>query len=182
MDENWMEIESFRGYSISDWGRVRNDVTGRNLVACINQQGIAYVGLRRGQTQFNRSIAPLVAEAFLPPSPFPSFDTPINLDGDRTNNHISNLMWRPRWFAMKYHHQFSRYREVKPTPVKDMSSGEEFNDIWEVVVKYGLLFMDIYYMVSNIHWLHSSEVAWPTGQQFRLLNKTHIIPHAKRSI
>ena len=66
---------------------------------------MVFVGLFRDQEQYKRSVALLVAKAFLKqPSEF--FDTPINLNGDRLDNQVINLMWRPRWFAIKYNRQF----------------------------------------------------------------------------
>ncbi len=101
MTEIWRPIEAFPGYSVSDHGRIRADKSGRILQLNLNQYGLVQVGLMREGVQYHRSVPLLVARAFLEP-PFEPFDTPINLDGDRHNNHVDNLVWRPRWFAIRY--------------------------------------------------------------------------------
>lgn len=165
--EAWREIPEFPGYSVSDEGRVRNDQTGRILVLQINQTGVPNVGLvkRTDGIQSKRSVALLVASAFLEPHPHAQFDTPINLDGNRTNNHVSNLQWRPRWFAARYFDQFRNHNDRWhwPTPIEDEKTGERFEDSWAIVIKYGLLEQDIYLAMLNRTYV------WPTYQTFRAL-------------
>lgn len=164
----WNTIEEFPGYSISDSGHVRNDETGRNMSVLINQHGVANVGLTKRQVQYKRSIALLVAQAFLPPHPLESFDTPINLDGDRRNNDVHNLMWRPRWFAIRYHNQFDM-----PTgcsilrPIEDRNSGEIFETSWHAATSWGLLDREIYVAILN------NTYVWPTYQHFRIRADTN---------
>ena len=66
---------------------------------------------------------------FWSPKPFyremGPFDTPINLDGDRHNNRVENLTWRPRWFAIKYNQQFRHpYENPIPARIMDLKTGE----------------------------------------------------------
>src|SRR3954470_21438611 len=105
MIEQWHEIEDFFGYSVSDHGRIRTDKFGRLLALSQTQWGLVQVGLMRDGVQCHRSVPLLVAKTFLP-YVGGAFDTPINLDGNRWNNHVENLAWRPRWFAVKYNRQF----------------------------------------------------------------------------
>lgn len=133
-------------------------------MAClVNQHGVANVGLTRGKIQYKRAIAPLVAEAFLPKPNSENFDTPIHLDGDKTNNHIDNLELRPRWFAVKYYRQFREPRRGVETPVAEVSTGEVFQDSWAAAVKYGLLDREI--LISIL----SRTYVWPTFQIFKIL-------------
>jgi hypothetical protein len=104
--EDWRDIRFFPGYSVSTIGRVRNDDTGRMMTLMVNQSGVVNVGLTRSREQHRRAVALLVADAFIPRPIREAFDTPINLNGDRMNNTIDNLVWRPRWFAIKYIQQF----------------------------------------------------------------------------
>ena len=101
MAERWTPIEHFLDYEVSDQGRIRSRLTDRILSLNPNQFGVIQVGMMRDSEQRHRSVPLLVAKAFLP-EPGGAFDTPINLDGDRTNNAVENLLWRPRWFAIKY--------------------------------------------------------------------------------
>lgn len=161
----WVEIEEFPGYSVSDEGQVANDHTGTVLSISTNQQGIPYVGLVSSEdgVQYKRSVALLVANGFLPPPVPPHFDTPINLDGNRLNNCVWNLMWRPRWFAIKYHKQFHNSERGFIVPIEDVQTGERFKTSWQAAVKYGLLDKEIKIATINHTYV------FPTGQRFRTL-------------
>lgn len=166
--EDWREIPSFPGYSVSDMGRIRNDETDRILTLTRNQQGIVLVGLYRSLMQHKRSVVRIVAEAFLPPYPNKAFDTPINRDGDRSNNDVSNLLWRPRWFAVKYFQQFSNGQRGFDVPVVETKTEEWFPTSWEAATKYGLLDREI--LVATI----GRTYVWPTYQTFRVDGKKDI--------
>lgn len=165
--EDWSELSSFPGYSVSDQGRVRNDRTNMLLRIIVNQLGIAYVGMRFQGTDYKRAVAPLVAHAFLPYHQHQTFDTPINRDGDRLNNVIDNLLWRPRWFAVKYHRQFRIVSIGIQEPIVDLDTTEEFPSSWEAAVKFGLIDRDI--LIS----VHREEYVWPTYQRFQIIRKRY---------
>lgn len=149
---------------MSNFGRIRNDDTDRILTLTVNQHGVVQVGLVRNGAQFKRSVALLVAQAFLDPPHPETFDTPIHLDGDKFNNHIDNLMWRPRWFAVRYQRQFSLNIEPSiPQPIKEIHTRQRFDDSWHAATTFGLLDREI---LSSV--MHRTYV-WPTYQQFRVL-------------
>lgn len=163
MVEQWAPIEHFEGYSVSDHGRVRTDKSGRILALNENQYGLLQVGLMRGGEQRHRSVPLLVAKAFLP-QPAGPFDTPINLDGDRHNNHIENLAWRPRWFAIKYNQQFRRpYENPILAPVVDLETGEVSENSFDCATKNGFLERDLVLSILNRTYV------FPTFQEFGLL-------------
>lgn len=165
--ENWELIDEFPGYSVSDAGRVRNDSSDRILAIRRNQDGICFVGMLKGATQRQRSLALLVAQAFVQcPEGYDYhiFDTPIHLDGDPTNNQAANLMWRPRWFAIKYKVQFQNPR-VTSNPIVETQSGDTFDTIWQAAQIYGLLERDVVASCLN------HEPVWPTRQRFRFIYK-----------
>jgi hypothetical protein len=141
--QRWVEISDFPGYSVSDDGRVRNDYTGRILALLRNQRGHTHVGMTKNGVQYKRSVARLVAKIFLRRNTLPYFNTPLHLDDDRSNNHYSNLVWRPKWFVDKYTKQFERGRPLIGRPIRDIETGERFNHSWEACMKYGLLEYDI---------------------------------------
>jgi hypothetical protein len=92
------------------------------------------------------------------------FDTPINLDGDRVNCQAVNLMWRPRWYAVQYAHQFKDpYDKPILVPVRAVDTGEEFENSLQAACRYGLLEREVVLSIIN-HTL-----AWPTYQQFELV-------------
>lgn len=159
-EEDWVPVEGFPGYSVSPLGQVRKDSTGRVLVMRMNQYGVPYVGLMKGWKQNIRSLPRLVATAFVP-RPNQYFDTPINLDGVRSNNNANNLMWRPRKYAVHYVHQFKEpYENPIDVPVREMESGEEFPNSMAAACRFGLLEREVVLSILN-HTL-----TWPTYQKF----------------
>lgn len=163
MNELWVPIDEFPDYSVSNYGQVRTDKTGRILSLSQTQFGLVNVGMMRDGVQYHRSVPLLVAKAFLPIRPGP-FDTPINLDGDRHNNRVDNLVWRPRWFAVKYNRQF-RYPYHNPinAPLVDTKTGETSPNSFECSKRYGLIEEDLVMSIMNRTYV------WPTYQEFRLL-------------
>ena len=161
--QDWRVIPEFDRYSISNLGYVRNDDTGRVMLQYPNSRGTAMVGMVKNGVQYKRAIAPIVASIFLPKPPA-NGATPINLDGDRFNNQVENLAWRPMWFARRYHRQFRDEICVDRT-IEDMDSGERFKNSREAAAKYGLLEREI-----QLGMLNRIPV-WPTFQFFRVVRK-----------
>ena len=165
MREAWKMIKDFPGYSVSDHGRIRSDRSGRILALSVNQFNVVCVGMMRDGTQYHRSVPLLVANAFIP-RPFTPFDTPINMDGDRYNNHVENLTWRPRWFAIRYNQQFeNRYLYPIHSPIVDIKTGEVSDNSLECAKRYGLLEKDVVLSIMNRTY------AWPTYQEFGILEE-----------
>lgn len=162
VDEEWAQIQEFPDYSVSTYGRVRNDHTGRIMALKQNQHGVVNVGLMKNGVQYKRGVALLVAKAHLPRRDGP-FDTPINVDGDRSNNNIHNLMWRPRWFAVKYHAQFHESGLHIKSAIIDVNTHERFHNSRHAAVSYGLLEHEVVMSVHNKTWV------FPTYQMFELL-------------
>jgi hypothetical protein len=160
---DWIPVYGFPGYSVNSLGQVRNDSTGRLLTTRINAEGVPYVGMMRDYRQVIRSLPRLVAEAFLPP-PTQIFDTPVNIDGDRTNCAVDNLMWRPRWYAVLYNRQFRTERYPNPinAPVVALDTEEVFPDSLAAACRYGLLEREVVLSVLN------KTPTWPTYQMFEL--------------
>ena len=164
MVEHWKSIPNFEDYSVSDQGRVRAEKSERILALSQNQFGLVQVGMMRYGKQCHRSVPLLVARAFLRRSN-DLFDTPINKDGDRWNNALENLLWRPRWFAIRYNQQF-KYPIIHsiPVPLTDVKTGEVSENSFECAKRYGLLESDLVLSVF------SHTYVWPTYQEFRVLN------------
>lgn len=94
MEEKWKKIiinnqETF--YSVSNFGKVRNDKTKTFLTGTINNNGYHMVHLRQRVDKYC-SVHRLVMKAFCPCEN--EDDLEINhIDGDKTNNTLSNLEW-----------------------------------------------------------------------------------------
>jgi len=163
MKERWKTIDRFEEYSVSNYGRIRSDKYGRVLAVSENQSGLVQVGLMRDGIQHHRSVPLLVAKAFLKPVEGP-FDTPINLDGDRHNNRLENLMWRPRWFAIRYNQQFRYpFENSILAPIIDLKTEEISENSFECAKRYGLLEEDLVFSI-----LHRTYV-WPIHHEFGIL-------------
>ena len=163
MIEEWKPITFFPQYSISSYGRVRAEKSGRILALNENQFGVVQVGLMQDGVQYHRSVPLLVAKAFIPREHVP-FDTPINLDGDRYNNHVSNLMWRPRWFAIKYNRQFRQpYENPITARIIELKTREIFQNSFQCATRFGLLEQDLVLSILNRTYV------WPTYQEFGIL-------------
>lgn len=161
--ELWKPIPGF-DYSVSNRGRIRSEKTDRILSVNRNQYGVPQVGMMKNGVQYHRSVPLLVVKAFVK-QPSDAFDTPINLDGDRDNNRVENLMWRPRWFAVKYNRQF---REPYEYPIKvrlmDIKTGEISENSFDCATRYGLLEEEIVLSILN------NTYTWPTFQEFRVID------------
>jgi hypothetical protein len=160
LSEFWSEIREFPRYSVSNRGNVVNNDTGRAMRQPLNTRGIPTVGLMRNKVQFKRSVTLLVAQAFVP-RPNEVFDTPINLDGDRTNNYFANIMWRPLWFARRYHDQFPFVLTKYHVPIVDVEANIVYANSWDAAIKNGLLECEIE------ETMQKNSYVWPTGQVFR---------------
>lgn len=159
-DEKWRQIKDFDRYKVSTHGRIRNEHSGRIMELSQNQFGVVQVGMVKDGVQHHRSVPLLVAKAFIRRD-YPAFDTPINLDGDRWNNHVENLLWRPRWFAVKYNWQFTRPSGHRiHRPLKDMKTGEITNNSFDCAITYGLLEDELVDAIIRRTYV------WPTYQQF----------------
>lgn len=144
MREQWKELDEFPDYAVSDLGNVVNIKTDMPRRTSINQQGIVKISLYIGRELITRSVAVLVAEAFVP-GQSDLANTPIHLDGDRENCRADNLMWRPRWFAVQYHRQFhSEEFHNSDVPIRDVETGLEYESVKEACIALGLYYNDVY--------------------------------------
>lgn len=159
--EWWRDILDFSPYAVSNHGQVKNADSDVIKRASLNQQGIPNVLFMLHGVQYRRAVPRLVATHFLPEPPRETFDTPINLDGCRTNNYVGNLAWRPRWFAIQYHAQFKTPLSFKG-PVACTTTGEVFEDIRVAAKTYGLLEKELIYAA------HNHTPVFPTWQEFEL--------------
>lgn len=147
MRELWRDIDEFPGFIINTRGDVMNEWTHRMISVRTNQQGFLMVSLVKERIQYTRSVAILVAKAWLDDPPNEAYNSIIHLNGDREDCHIHNLMWRPRWFAMLYHKMFEHdpYR----LGVYVVDTDEEFQTMREACVKYGLIEAHVYEDMIN---------------------------------
>lgn len=168
MEELWVSLEhmGFDNYSVSDHGHIRNDLRCRMVSVSLNQQGLPKVSMIRhpGEGQITLGVAKIVATTFVE-RPFDNCDSVINLDGDRTNCHMDNLAWRPRWYSIAYHNQFDTDEHVGSADVICNETGEIFRSCRQAAVFYGILEKDIMFSASN------GRKVWPYGYTFDFIDR-----------
>ena len=144
MKELWKKIPEFPEYSVSTHGRVRNDLRERIIQPSYVRNTYLKINLYRDGIRYTRAVKSLVADAFLKPPLNENFDTAMPLDGDPTNLHISNLVWRPKWFAWKYAHQMSMADSYANSgPIIERRTEIVYDGIVEASLQNGLLFYEV---------------------------------------
>ena len=93
--EFWRPIQNFPLYDCSSYGRIRNHKTGRILKTHINTRGYEHLTLRKNNEPHTERVHRLVALTFLPTSNPERLDV-NHIDGNKLNNHVSNLEWCTR--------------------------------------------------------------------------------------
>jgi len=164
MRVQWHELEEFPDYAVSEQGDIANIKTGIPRKLSINGQGIVKITLYDTRKHLvTRSVARMVAEAFVPKPDQEIFDTPIHMDGELTNCRADNLVWRPRWFAIKYHRQFRNpeFHIARGTFI-DIDSEEVYDSIKDICVRNGVFWQDVIKCVTE------ETFVFPTYQKFRL--------------
>jgi len=164
MSEVWMPIIDFSRYEISNRGDVRDTKTNRRMVRSLIQNGIPTVGLVQDDKRVRRrSIPVLVAQHYLPNEIGWPFDTPIQLDGDRSNCNVENLLWRPRWFALQYHRE-KKMDEILPyVKVRRIDTGDLFESVREASMFFG------YLESSIVRSIDFNETVWPDHVLFEVV-------------
>lgn len=92
--EEFKIIEGYEGYSVSNLGNVKNNITGRFLVLIPNVNGYYRVHLRKDGKRKTIVIHKLIAKAFIPnPENKPYID---HINNNKSDNTIENLRWCTR--------------------------------------------------------------------------------------
>lgn len=142
-----MPLRGYPKYEASDQGRIRHIKSGAVLAVSQSGRERPHVGLMLGGVQVKRGLSLLICNTFIDP-PRLDFNTPIHLDGDLMNCRVSNLAWRPRWFAMRHTAQFGR-NPGNSGQVRNINTGIVYGDVWDVVTTFGLLYNDVVIAIIN---------------------------------
>lgn len=167
-DSIWSKVEGCAKYLVSDQGVVNNLKTGRPLTRQVNSGGIRYVVLLDDDDRrVSRSVAKLVAEAFLPTHQNRYFTTVIHKDGLKENCQIDNLAWRSRPFAVRYHRQFHPpySRKTFYQKILCVETGDVFCSISEAAIFGGVFEDELMNHCNN----EEEDACFPSGLTFRYI-------------
>lgn len=147
---NWVQIHGFSNYSVSDEGEVFNHNTDHFCSQSPGTGGGVRVNLMddRG-VPHTRSVKTLVAKAFLEPSENPAFETSMILNGDPWDIRPENLVWRPRWYVMKWAQQWDRKQPSPESYMGDRVYNQTKGIIYENIHRAGI--------ADGVLWEHIEE-------------------------
>lgn len=146
--EEWRTIEEFPDYEVSDDGRVRNGKTRHQLGIYDNGSGVLQVVMRRDTRPCGRAVHKLVATAFLDMPPGDDY-IPMHIDGNPQNNEADNLVWKPRWFAVKMTKQRRQVMPRDDRPVLEVKTGIVYANALECARTIGALEEQIILTAQN---------------------------------
>ena len=153
--EEWKDVKGYEGlYQVSDLGNVRSlNYKNTGEIKEMSQSikdGYCVLRLCKNKTASMYRVHRLVAEAFIDNQD----GLPIvnHIDGNKTNNHVSNLEWCTQQHNMK--HAFTnglceqtkeaavvnvrKAQESHKKPVRCITTGKEFGSIYEAATYYGM--------------------------------------------
>lgn len=159
--QEYVPVQEFPNYGVRIDGDVINLNTGMRLNHHRSRNGHVYVSFSNCGVIYPRLVGRVVGHEYVPRIA-DYFNTIIHHDYDFTNCHASNLSWRSRQFAVKYHRQkhpaFSRSRIMMP--ILCVETGEIFPTSREAAISYGVLEQDI------IDRLDRGKEVFPCGKTF----------------
>lgn len=159
------EIDGFPDYLVARDGSIYTKASGLRRKPSRTQEGAMKITLYREGKAYTKSLSLVVAKAWLYNDHDPEiFDTPIHLDNDPANNHVDNLAWRPRWFAVKYQRQYwnTEYR-YSTTKIVEPKTGDVYEGFMDVCQSYGFLYLDV------IRSCTRGDSVFPSWREFRFL-------------
>lgn len=136
MRTHWIEINEHPRYLVSNTGRIWDRLRDRELGQTSDRAGYLRVKIAYGSDRWTVSVHRLVAGTF--------FDVDIeeyevnHIDGDKTNNHISNLEICNRSENMKHAYSMGLVHVPKELAVRCIETGQEFRTMREAARAIGV--------------------------------------------
>lgn len=161
--ENWKKIEGYEKYSVSDFGRIRNDKTGRIMKTPCGKNGYPRVNLYDDMKASSKSVHRFVAETFIPNTE--NKEQINHIDGNKMNNNVTNLEWVSP--SENIRHSFVNglskgpkgeiNGQCKLTEVEVLEIRRLRKEGWkqnEIARKFNVVQGQISYIVNKKSWVH----------------------------
>jgi hypothetical protein len=157
--EEWVTVVDFPDYEVSNRGRVRN---GRRIIEpSSNNTGSIRINLRKGFTNYTRSVGRIVCRAFHGEPE--EGEAVVYRDDDYTNCSADNVFWGDRGYAWERTHQRKRDKPMRDMRIEHVKSGVVYENSLECakgiqgIEKYIVLCagdpMNRFYKGSNYRWI-----------------------------
>lgn len=167
--ERWVDVPEFPDYEVSDYGNVFSKRANQPMMLSWNGRGTVKVNFSHEGILYTRSVRVLVAQAFVAVNTADDSSRDdlevINIDGDQTNNHYTNLAWRPHWFAWKYTHQF---HDGIPSEYNVGLLNTQTGEVFDSVMKAGVADAVIWEYVYNS--AITGRPVYPTGAVYEFVS------------
>lgn len=139
--EQWRKIAGYENYSVSNYGRVRNDNTNKVFEGKKQNTGYIDIVLCHNGVRKHFLVHRLVATAFVPnPNNYPIVN---HKDENKTNNNIGNLEWCDKSYNAKYGNATAKRIMNNCKTVRVIIDGVEYNTMLDanrmLGVPYGAL-------------------------------------------
>lgn len=124
-------------YKIAEDGTIHNSISGRTVKHSRSNFGYSVVGLRKDGVARQFGVHRLVATTYIHKE-YDHYEV-NHIDGNKQNNHVSNLEWVSRQDNLRHASETGLKRKVKPELAKKIR--EEYNEYKNksfIARKYGL--------------------------------------------
>ena len=165
MEEEWKQIEGYENYSVSNFGNVRNDKTGKILKPML-EKGYYRVDLYKNKIQKHYAIHRLVGLHFL--EKVEGKETIDHIDLCKTNNHINNLR-----FANNNEQSRNRDKFKNCSSIYKGVSWSKRNNKWkcDILINHKLIYLGYFDTELECAKRWNEEVIKHNLQEFYTLNE-----------
>lgn len=134
--EQWRQIKECPDYDVSEDGKIKNRKTGRIMKTQVNERGYEHVCLRVNKRQVDKKVHRLVADSFYD-GDHSGLDV-NHIDGNKLNNHISNLEFCTRQTNIRHAFDSGLKRPSRMIKVRVIETGKEYESIRECARSIGV--------------------------------------------